>query len=89
MCIRDRVKTLQVDKRCEKILQKCIEEEGLPPTYYTLDEIASMTKSAPLGLEKALKHLQSSGYTASRTCFNPTGFRTNAKIDEICRLLGN
>ena len=87
--MKDEVKTLEVDKRCEKILDKCIEEEGLPPTYYTLDEIASITKSAPLGLEKALKQLQNSGYTASRTCFNPTGFRTDAKIDEICCILKN
>ena len=87
--MKNEVKELQVDKKCEKILEKCIDEEGLPPTYYTLDEIASITKSAPLALDKAIKKLQNSGYNASKTSLNPTGFRTNAKIDEICRLLGN
>ena len=48
-----------------------------------------MTKSAPLGLEKAIKQLQNAGYSASKTCLNPTGFRTNAKINEICRILKN
>ena len=41
--MKNEVKELQVDKKCEKILEKCIDEEGLPPTYYTLDEIASIT----------------------------------------------
>jgi len=31
-----------VDKNCEKILQKCIQESELPGTYFTLDEIASI-----------------------------------------------
>jgi len=87
--MKHEVKTLQVDKRCEKILDKCLEEVELPPTYYTLDEIASITKSAPVGLENAIKLIQNSGFTASRTCLNPTGFRTNAKISQICTILKN
>ena len=87
--MKNEVKELQVDKKCEKILEKCIDEEGLPPTYYTLDEIASITKSAPLALDKAIKKLQNSGYNASKTSLNPTGFRTNAKINEICSILKN
>jgi tRNA (guanine26-N2/guanine27-N2)-dimethyltransferase len=87
--MKNEVKELQVDKKCERILEKCIDEEGLPPTYYTLDEIASITKSAPLALDKAIKKLQNSGYNASKTSLNPTGFRTNAKINEICSMLKN
>ena len=87
--MKHEVKTLQVDKKCEKILDKCLEEVELPPTYYTLDEIASITKSAPVGLENAIKLIQNSGFTASRTCLNPTGFRTNAKISQICTILKN
>ena len=85
--MKDEVKNFQVDKRCEKILDKCLEEVELPPTYYTLDEIASITKSAPVGLEKAIKQIQNSGFVASRTSLNPTGFRTNAKISQICTIL--
>jgi tRNA (guanine26-N2/guanine27-N2)-dimethyltransferase len=87
--MKNEEKKLEVDKKCENILQKCFEEEELPPTYYTLDEIASRTKSAPLALNKAIKRLQDLGYNASRTSLNPTGFRTNAKIKQICDILSN
>jgi len=81
------VKKLKVDKKCESTLDKCLEEESLPPTYYTLDEIASRTKSAPFALNRAIKLLENSGYNASRTSLNPTGFRTNARISKICEIL--
>ena len=81
------VKKLKVDKKCEITLDKCLEEESLPPTYYTLDEIASRTKSAPFALNRAIKLLENSGYNASRTSLNPTGFRTNARISKICEIL--
>ena len=47
-----------VDKRCEKTLQKCILESDMPGTYYTLDEIASKAKVAPIGLDKIVKKLE-------------------------------
>ena len=87
--MKDEIKELEVEKRCESVLEKCIEEEALPPMYYTLDEIASKAKSAPLALDKAIKRLEDSGYNASRTSLNPTGFRTNAKIKQICDILRN
>ena len=87
--MKGEVEKIQVEKRCSGILDKCIEEEGLPPMYYTLDEIASRTKSAPLGLEMAISRLHNSGYQASRTSLNPTGFRTNAKISQIVNILKN
>ena len=87
--MKGEVEKIQVEKRCSGILDKCIEEEGLPPMYYTLDEIASRTKSAPLGLEMAISRLHNSGYEASRTSLNPTGFRTNAKISQIVNILKN
>ncbi|KFM15452.1 tRNA -dimethyltransferase protein [Marine Group I thaumarchaeote SCGC AAA799-D11] len=34
------IPNLQVDKVCEKILNKCLLEAEMPGTYYTLDEIA-------------------------------------------------
>ena len=85
--MKDEVEKMKVEKKCSGILDKCIEEEGLPPMYYTLDEIASRTKTAPLRLEMAIKRLHDSGYSASRTSLNPTGFRTNAKITQITDIL--
>ena len=78
-----------VDKRCEKTLQKCILESDMPGTYFTLDEIASKAKVAPMGLDKIIKKLEKEGYQASPTSLNPTGFRTNCTIDNVCKLFSN
>ena len=78
-----------VDKRCEKNLRKCILESDMPGTYYTLDEIASKTKVTPMALEKIIIKLEKEGYLASPTSLNPTGFRTNCKVNQICSLFTN
>jgi len=38
---------------------------------------------SPPKLEKVISKLQKNGFQASLTSFSPTGFRTDAKIDEI------
>ncbi len=78
-----------VDKRCEKTLEKCILESDMSGTYFTLDEIASKAKVAPMGLDKIIKKLKIDGYHASPTSLNPTGFRTNCTIDNVCKLFSN
>ena len=55
----------------------------MPATFYTLDEIASKMNSSPLKLEKAISCLRENDFVASSTSFSPTGFRTNATINEI------
>ena len=83
------ISELQVDKVCEKTLQKCLLESEMPGTYFTLDEIASKMKSSPPKLEDAIKNLQKNGYVASPTSFCPTGFRTNANINQIIGVFGS
>ena len=78
-----------VDKNCEKIVSKCILESEKPGTYFTLDEIASKMKVSPLRLDKAISKLQSNGFIASPTSLNPTGFRTDARIDEILKVFSD
>lgn len=78
-----------IDKKCQKTLQKCILESDMPGTYFTLDEIASKTKVAPMGLERIIKKLEEAGFQASPTSLNPTGFRTNCTIDKISKLFLN
>lgn len=80
------ISNLQVDKSCEKILQKCHLESEMPATYFTLDEIASRIKASPPKLEKIISYLQERNYAASVTSFDSTGFRTNAKINEIIKI---
>ena len=87
--MKDEVKNLTVSKKCDIILEKCYDESDLQPTYYTLDEIASRMKSAPLKLDSAIQKLQDSGFTASRTSLNPTGFRTNCQINDILKIFRN
>ena len=85
----DEVPKYSVDKKCEKTLKKCILEAEMPGTYYTLDEIASKTRVAPMALEKIIKKLHDEGFQASPTSLNPTGFKTNCTIDKICKMFSN
>jgi tRNA (guanine26-N2/guanine27-N2)-dimethyltransferase len=75
-----------MDKKCQKTIQKALLESEMPACYYTLDEIAEMLKTAPIPLEQIISRLQQGGFSASPTSFNPTGFRTDCKIDKIKEL---
>ena len=77
---------LIVNKKCDRIIERAEEETELPATYYTLDEIASMIKSAPLKLNEAIERLRAQGYKASMTSLNPGGFRTDCEIDKITQI---
>ena len=75
-----------VKKKCISILEKCVLEAEMPPTYYTLDEIASKMQRAPIKIKNAIKILQDGGFLSSPTSLNPTGFRTDCSIDKIVKL---
>ena len=83
----DELKNFKVDKKCEKVLAKCITESEMNPTYYTIDEIASSIHSAPIKMTECIKKLQNAGYDASQTSLNPTGFKTNCRVDQIKEIL--
>jgi tRNA (guanine26-N2/guanine27-N2)-dimethyltransferase len=85
--MKNEVSSFSVDKKCEKIIEKCILEADMPACYYTLDEIAEMNKSSPVSLDEAVKRLQENGFVSSPTSFNPTGFRTDCRINKIRELL--
>ena len=87
MKMNEIVPKLAVDKRCEKILEKCILESEMPSTYFTLDEIASKMQKAPLKMKNMIKKLQDAGFLASPTSLNPTGFRTDCTIDKIVKII--
>ncbi|MGI0102002.1 MAG: tRNA (guanine(10)-N(2))-dimethyltransferase [Nitrosotalea sp.] len=76
-------KQFQVDKSCNKILERCKDEADMPVTYFTIDEIAHLKRSAPVSLVKTIEKIQNAGFRASATSLNPTGFKTDARIDEI------
>lgn len=85
--MKNETDNFSVDKKCAKTIEKCILESEMPACYYTIDEIASMNRSSPPSLEKAIKRLQENGFSSSPTSFNPTGFRTNCKINQIKEIL--
>ena len=80
------ITNLEIKKSCEKTLYKCLDEAEMPAIYFTLDEIAKKVKSSPPKLEKIILNLKENGFTSSVTSFNPTGFRTNANINEIIKI---
>jgi len=82
-------KKFLVDKSCEKTLLKCQTEIGMPGTYFTLDEIARKKQSAPLPLSKITEKLQKEGFKVSQTSLEPSGFRTDARIDKILQIFEN
>jgi hypothetical protein len=57
------------------------------PFYYTIDEVGSALKVSPPPMRRILERLVQQGFRASRTSFRPTGFKTNASMEEIKRLL--
>ena len=65
----------------------CIENEvSCPPFYYTTDEAAAAFRTKPPPILTLLSSLRGIGYQASRTHFNPSGFRTNAPTPQIASL---
>ncbi len=84
-----KIPELNVDKKCEKSLKKCLSESQVTGVYYTLDEIASKLKTSPPKLENIIEKLQNKGFNASPTSFSPTGFRTNADINEIIKIFSD
>ena len=70
-------------------LQMCYDEAGMPPTFYTSDEIASSIKSGPPPLKTMISALKDAGFAASHTSFSPTGFRTDASIGDVCDVMAS
>jgi len=82
----DEIPNLKINKLCEKILYKCLDESEMPGMYFTLDEIGKKIKASPPKLEKIILNLKENGFLSSVTSLNPTGFRTNANINQIIEI---
>lgn len=57
------------------------------PYYYTIDEVGSALKISPPPMDTILERVIQGGFRGSRTSFRPTGFKTNASMEEIKKLL--
>ncbi len=72
-----------VDKMCTKLLSIASEEVDLPPTYFSVDRIAKRLRITPPAISSIIDKLKDSGFIASRTSLKMTGFKTDAKHDEV------
>jgi len=66
-----------------KLLSLLEDEADAPAFFYTVDGLASSLKRSLPKMKTIFEKLQSQGYNVVRTHFSPTGFKTNASIDEI------
>lgn len=57
------------------------------PYYYTIDEVGSALKTSPPPMNTILERITQVGFRGSRTSFRPTGFKTNASMEEIKKLV--
>ena len=64
-----------------------IEEADAPPGFYDANLLASELKFSTPPIQKIIKALTSHGFQATRTHFNPNGFKTLAKFDDIAQIL--
>ncbi len=70
----------------QKTLSYIEGELDFPPFYYTTDSAAAAFRTKPPPISTLLSSLRENGYRASRTHFNPCGFRTDAPIPQIASL---
>lgn len=76
-------------KQIQKIFTTCLDELDGIPYYFSIDEISSILKTAPMKLSVIIEKMSSSGFRASKTILNPAGFKTNASIVDILSILKN
>ena len=67
----------------QKILSIIQEEMDSPRFYYTTDAIASAYTIKPPSVALLIGLLRNEGYAATRTHFNPAGFRTSAPLPTV------
>ncbi|RLF08309.1 MAG: tRNA (guanine(10)-N(2))-dimethyltransferase [Thermoprotei archaeon] len=79
--------TLPHKKPLRRTLSLIVSEADGPPTYYTIDSLSRIYKIRQPKMQDLIQKLQSEGFNASPTHFNPKGFRFNGKITELTRLL--
>jgi tRNA (guanine26-N2/guanine27-N2)-dimethyltransferase len=71
------------EKRIAKFLPLLLEELGLPPTYYLIDEICSRMKRDVPQLAMVLESLRGLGFKASPTHFHPKAVKTDATLQSL------
>jgi tRNA (guanine26-N2/guanine27-N2)-dimethyltransferase len=74
------------DVAVKKLVELWREESEAHPLFYTTAEISKIKKANSPQMETILEALRSRGFTATRTHFSPTGFKTEATIEDLKEL---
>ena len=77
---------LGMRRQVEKILKTSRDELDIP-FYYEHHALCKRLKITPLPLEAVLEALRAAGFSASKTVFSDTGFKTDASIEKINEVL--
>lgn len=78
---------LGTNQRITKFLPILKEEVDAMPFYYEINGVAKILRIQPKKLVWIIESLKESGFTAARTHFSPSGFKTNASMKEIAEVL--
>ncbi len=62
-------------------------EVGLPATFYNIDKLSGSIGRASIPTRELFEMVMESGYNVVRTHFDPRGFKTEAPLSEIRKLL--
>jgi len=75
------------EPRLENLMNTIMGEVGLPPAFYSLDELCSRLRISSLPLDFVLEKLRGADFKASRTHFHERGLRTDAGVSDLENLL--
>lgn len=72
-----------------ELLQQLHREAEIITPFYDIHELASNLEISSPKREPVIEALREKGYPVSRTHFSPTGFRTDAPLDDIKEIIGS
>ena len=82
-----REKPLSKPKRVMRIVEKILAEINSPPTYYTMNSLCDLVGKPTPPLKIFLDKIRKEGFKATLTHFNPQGFKTNAPVNVLKKIL--
>jgi tRNA (guanine26-N2/guanine27-N2)-dimethyltransferase len=78
---------LAAPRKLAKMLELWRAEAGMPVFYYDIDEICRLLKCSPPRMEDIAAAFDDAGLRISRTHFLPTGFKTDADVANVKKII--
>ena len=87
LSVKRAAKEVELSNRKEvgKLLDRCLEETGMPPFFYDIDALSSYFRKSPPKISRMMRLLEKEGFRVSRTHFRDTSFKTDAPLDEVMK----